>query len=114
MSGPSTKKRRSIEDVRVFLKYWTEKFGVIEKDNKALPIFCFETVVCKTSSVKRHFENVHSNTGNKTEEEKRELISSRLSKTKKQADNFVNFISGRSGIMSGPSAKNEHNVRTIS
>ena len=96
MSRPSAKKRRSIEDVRVFQRYWTEKFGVIEKDNKALCIFGFETVVCRTSSVKRHFKSVHNNISSKTEEKKRELISSTLSKTKKQADNFMNFISGRS------------------
>ena len=96
MSGPSAKKRRSIEDVRIFQKYWTEKFGVIGEDNKALCIFCFETVVCRTSSVKRYFENVHNNISNTTEEKKRELIRSALSKTKKQADKFINFISGRS------------------
>ena len=60
MSGLATKKRL-IEDVRVFQKYWTEKFGVIEKGNKALCIFCFETVVCRTSSVKRHFESIYDN-----------------------------------------------------
>ena len=84
MSGPSAKKGRAIKYVRAFQKYWTEKFDVIEKDNKALCIFCFETVVCRTSFVKRHFENVHNNISNKTKEEKRELISSRLSKTKKR------------------------------
>ena len=36
---PSAKKRRSIEDVRVFQRYWTEKFGVIEKDNKKFYVF---------------------------------------------------------------------------
>jgi len=60
-----------------------------------LYVFCFETVVCRTSSVKRHFESVHNNINNKTEE-KREIISSKLSKTNKQADNFMNFILGRS------------------
>ena len=49
MSGSSAKKRRSIEDVREFQKYWTEKSGVIEKDNKSLYICRFETVVCKAS-----------------------------------------------------------------
>ena len=39
MSGPSTKKRRSIEDVRVLKN---TDFGVIEKDNKALCIFCLK------------------------------------------------------------------------
>ena len=69
---------------------------MIEKDNKALCIFCFETVFCKTSSVKRHFESVHYNISNKTEKGKKELISNTLSKTKKQANNFMNFMSGRS------------------
>ena len=95
-SGSSAKKRRLIEDVRVFQKYWTEKFGVIEKENRALCIFCFETVVCRISSEKRHFESVHNNVNNKTEEGKRELIRSKLSKTRKQVDNCMNFISGRS------------------
>ena len=88
MSGLSTKKGRLIKDVRVFQKYWTEKFGVIEKDNKAFCIFCFETIVCRTSSVKRHFESVHDNINNKTEEEKRELINSKLSKTKNKLINL--------------------------
>ena len=77
MSGPLAKKCRSIEDVRVFQNYWTEKFGVIEKDNKALCIFCLEKVVCRTSSVKRHFESFHNNINKKTKEEKRELINSK-------------------------------------
>ena len=47
-------------------------------------------------SVKRQFESVHNKIHNKIEEVKRELISGKLNKTKKQADNFVNFISGRS------------------
>ena len=68
MSGPSAKKRRSVKDVRVFQKYWTQKFFVIEKDNKALSIFCLETVVCRTSSIKRHFESVHNNISNRNEE----------------------------------------------
>ena len=81
MSGPSGKKRRLIEDVRVFQKHWTEIFRVIEKGNKALCIFCFDTVVCRTSAVKRHFESVHNNINNKTEEGNRELIGNELSKT---------------------------------
>ena len=72
MSGLATKKRL-IEDVRVFQKYWTEKFGVIEKDNKALCIFCFETVVCITSSVKRHLKVFMITKTNKTEEEKKRV-----------------------------------------
>ena len=39
MSGLLAKKRRSIEDARVFQKHWTKKFVVIEKGNKVLRIF---------------------------------------------------------------------------
>jgi len=85
MSRPPAKKRcqSNEDDIREFKEYWTEKFGMIKKDNRALCIFCSDTVVCRTSSVKRHFESVHKNLNNKTEEEQRELISRELSKTKK-------------------------------
>ncbi|XP_069195852.1 SCAN domain-containing protein 3-like, partial [Procambarus clarkii] len=97
MSPPPAKKRcqSNEEDIREFKEYWTEKFGMIKKDDKALCIFCSDTVVCRTSSVKRHFENVHKNLSNKTEEEQSELISRELSKTKTQAETFMNYISGR-------------------
>ena len=97
MSEPPAKKRcRTIEeDVKVFQNYWTEKFCVIEKDNKVLCIFCFKTVICKTSSVKRRYESVRHNISNKTKEEQNQLISSHLKQIKKQADNFINFIPGR-------------------
>ncbi|XP_069176506.1 EPM2A-interacting protein 1-like, partial [Procambarus clarkii] len=97
MSPPPAEKRcqSNEEDIREFKEYWTEKFDMIKKDDKALCIFCSDTVVCRTSSVKRHFENVHKNLSNKTEEEQRELISRELSKTKTQVETFMNYISGR-------------------
>ncbi|KAL7634403.1 UNVERIFIED_CONTAM: hypothetical protein RMT77_014780 [Armadillidium vulgare] len=94
MSQPPAKKRchSSKEDVREFKEYWTEKFGMVEKGNKALCIFCSETVVCRTSSVKRHFECVHKNLSSKPEEEQRMLISLELGKTEKEAETFTNFV----------------------
>ena len=71
MLGPSVKKRRSVEDVRNFQKYWTEQYGVIEKNNKALCILCLEAVASRTSSARRHFERVHNELNTKTEEEKK-------------------------------------------
>ncbi|XP_042206826.1 general transcription factor II-I repeat domain-containing protein 2A-like isoform X1 [Homarus americanus] len=97
MSRPPAKKRchTNEEDIREFKEYWTEKFGMIKKDNKALCILCSESVVCRTSSVKRHFETVHKNLSNVTEQERRELISREMIKTKKQSDVLMKFISGR-------------------
>ena len=75
MLGPSAKKRRSVEYVRKVQKYWTEQYGVIEKNSTALSILCLKTVVCRTSSVRRHFESVHNDLNTKTEEEKKnELV----------------------------------------
>ncbi|XP_063856091.1 protein FAM200A-like isoform X1 [Scylla paramamosain] len=97
MSQPPAKKRchSNEDDIRKFKEYWTEKFGMIKKDKRALCIFCSDTVVCRTSSVKRHFESVHKNLNSKTEEEQRELIFRELSKMKKQAETCMNVISGR-------------------
>ena len=70
ISRPPAKKRchSNEEDIREFKEYWTEKFGMIK------------------------------NLSDKTEEEQRRFISSELSKIKKQADTFMNFISGRPSI----------------
>ena len=65
------------------------------KDTKALCTFFSETIVCRTSSVKRHFESVHKNLDNKIEEKQSELISHELSNTKKQVNTSTNFISSR-------------------
>ena len=72
--GPSTKKLRLVEDARKFQKRWTEQYGVIAKNNKALCILCLKTAVCRTSSVRTHFESVHNELNTKTEEEKKELV----------------------------------------
>lgn len=47
------------EDISEFKEYWTEK--CVNKENKALCIFCFETIACRTSSDKEQFENIHKN-----------------------------------------------------
>ncbi|XP_066970849.1 uncharacterized protein [Macrobrachium rosenbergii] len=57
-----------------FKAFWTEKFGMIEQDNRAVCIFCSRSVICKTYAVKRHFENVHKDLSKKIEQEQRELI----------------------------------------
>ena len=44
--------------------------------------------------LQRHFESVHSNISNKTEEERRELIGSQVRQIEKQADNIIDFMLG--------------------
>ncbi|KAH1178574.1 hypothetical protein KIL84_012276 [Mauremys mutica] len=45
-------------DVRSFQPAWTDTFGFIEIKDRAICTFCYESVVCHTSSV-RHFETKH-------------------------------------------------------
>ncbi|GFS92533.1 general transcription factor II-I repeat domain-containing protein 2A [Trichonephila clavipes] len=57
----STKKQKVYDSKcsREFQTWWAEKDGMINKGHKAVCVLCSETVVCRTSSVKRHFETNH-------------------------------------------------------
>ncbi|XP_072282288.1 uncharacterized protein [Pyxicephalus adspersus] len=55
----STAKKAKTDSGRSFQKAWTETFGVIECNGKALCILCNKSVVCRTSSVKRHLDTNH-------------------------------------------------------
>ena len=43
-----------------FQPYWTEKFGMVESNGKAMCVLCENKVVCRTSNVKRHLETCHT------------------------------------------------------
>ena len=64
-----------------FRSWWTEDYGMISSNDKAV---CVNTVVCRTSSVKRHFETNHKNLNLKTKEEQKEVISEALKERKIQ------------------------------
>ncbi|XP_073515718.1 harmonin-binding protein USHBP1 isoform X3 [Phyllobates terribilis] len=55
----STAKKAKTDSGRSFQEAWTESFGVIECNGKALCTLCNESVVCRTSSVRRHFDTNH-------------------------------------------------------
>ncbi|XP_070599696.1 general transcription factor II-I repeat domain-containing protein 2A-like [Erythrolamprus reginae] len=44
---------------RLFQEAWTESFGVIKHNGKALCILCNETLMCHTLIIKRHFDTNH-------------------------------------------------------
>uniref|UniRef100_A0A8C8RPP1 Uncharacterized protein n=1 Tax=Pelusios castaneus TaxID=367368 RepID=A0A8C8RPP1_9SAUR len=46
-------------DVRSFQPSWTDKFGFVPNGDRAVCAFCRESVVCRTSSVQRHFQTKH-------------------------------------------------------
>ena len=48
------------DSIRSFQSACTDSWGMIESNGKALCILCKDSVVCRTSSVKRHFESSHN------------------------------------------------------
>lgn len=71
---------------RNFQEWWTFKYGMIFKNNKALCVLCSESVVCRTSSVKRHFETIHKTLLTKSAYELKCFISRALSNKDAQSD----------------------------
>ena len=57
----ASKAKKSKLGGRQFQQSWTEEYGFIPSDGKALCVLCGETVVSRTFSVKRHFETTHAN-----------------------------------------------------
>ncbi|CAG4959705.1 unnamed protein product [Colias eurytheme] len=85
-------KVQNSKDTREFQTWWTDKFGVINKGDKAVCVLCSGTMVCRTSSVKRHFETNHKSICQKSEAEQKELIASALKDRNKQSTSINKFV----------------------
>jgi hypothetical protein len=59
---------------RLFQSVWREKYGVVEKNNRALCILCGENLAIKTSNIDRHFGAIHKDLLCKTAEERKMYI----------------------------------------
>lgn len=91
----SSAKKQKVHDTkfnREFQTWWTEKYGMISKGDKAVCVLCSGTVVCRTSSVKRHFETNHKSVSQKSEAEQKELIASALNDRNKQSTSMIKFV----------------------
>ncbi|GFY08129.1 general transcription factor II-I repeat domain-containing protein 2A [Trichonephila clavipes] len=66
---------------------------MINKGDKAVCVLCSGTVVCKTSSVKRHFETNHRSFCEKSEPEQKELIASAIKDRTKQSTSMFKYVS---------------------
>lgn len=71
---------------------------MINKGGKAPSVLCYGTVVCRTSSVKRHFETSHKSLIEKSKEEKKEFIARANKNKNMQSTSLMNFIGSRSNI----------------
>ncbi|GFW70918.1 general transcription factor II-I repeat domain-containing protein 2A [Trichonephila clavipes] len=92
----SLTKKQKVQDSkcsREFQTWWAEKYGMINKGNKAVCVLCSGTVVCRTSSVKRHFETNHKYFCEKREPEQKELIASVIKDRNKQSTSMLKYVS---------------------
>ncbi|XP_023567860.1 general transcription factor II-I repeat domain-containing protein 2A isoform X2 [Octodon degus] len=78
---------------RSFQEAWTESFGVIERNGKALCILCSKSVVCRTSSVRRHFDTNHKSVAELGETERREFLAEKLKRCHFQYVSFCSCLS---------------------
>ncbi|GFW01970.1 uncharacterized protein TNCV_1148501 [Trichonephila clavipes] len=66
---------------------------MINKGDKAVCVLCSGTVVCRKSSVKRHFETNHKSFCEKSEPEQKELIASAIKDRNKQVTSMFKYVS---------------------
>ncbi|GFT88734.1 uncharacterized protein TNCV_905881 [Trichonephila clavipes] len=66
---------------------------MINKGDKAVCVLRSGTVVCRTSSVKRHFETNHKSFCEKSEPEQKELIASAIKDRNKQSTSMFKYVS---------------------
>ncbi|GFS81309.1 general transcription factor II-I repeat domain-containing protein 2A [Trichonephila clavipes] len=66
---------------------------MINKGDKAVCVLCSGTVVCRTSSVKPHFETNHKSFCGKSEPEQKELIASTIKDRNKQSTSMFKYVS---------------------
>ncbi|XP_058027186.1 general transcription factor II-I repeat domain-containing protein 2-like [Ahaetulla prasina] len=69
----STPKKARTDSGSSFQEAWTESFGVIERNGKALCILCNESVMCHPSSVRWHFDTKHKSVAKLEETERTNL-----------------------------------------
>uniref|UniRef100_H2YQ88 DUF4371 domain-containing protein n=1 Tax=Ciona savignyi TaxID=51511 RepID=H2YQ88_CIOSA len=78
-------------DVRSFQESWTLDFGFVSRDDRAVCALCCQNVVCRTSSLKRHFETKHEKSF-KDDAEKKESLKKAVSRYQKQSSIFKKAI----------------------
>lgn len=81
-------------NVPSFQSSWTYDFGFIQQNDRAVYALRCENVVCRTSSVKRHFETKHDKTF-KDSADKAEAIKKAVSRSEKQSNAFKNLSASK-------------------
>ena len=76
---------------RGFQKWWGNEYAMSEKGDKAFCNLCFSSVVCRTSSVKRHYETKHKSLLSQTRGKQKDYIAKAMNnKPTKQPVEVIN------------------------
>ncbi|XP_032064308.1 uncharacterized protein LOC116502537 [Thamnophis elegans] len=94
----SAAKKAKTGSGRSFRGAWTESFGMIEHNGKALCTLCKESVVCRTSSVKRHFNTNHKSVAELGATERKEFLEGKLRNYHSQSPSFSDFLSKKNHL----------------
>ena len=81
-------------DVRSFQESSTTDFGFISRDDRAVCVLCCQNSVCRTSSIKWHFETKHEKSF-KDDAKKIESLKKAVFRYDKQNSIFKKVISGK-------------------
>ena len=92
-SGSIAARKRVKLEVRSFQKSWTTDFDFVPRDDRGVCVLCCQSIVCQTSSIKRHFETKHQKFF-KDDAEKIGSLKKALSRYEKQSSIFNKVISG--------------------
>ena len=79
--------------MRSFQESWTTDCGFVSRDDRAVCVLCCQNVVCRTSSIKRHFETKHQKSF-KDDAKKIKSLKKAVSCYEKQSSIFKKVISG--------------------
>lgn len=83
---------------RQFCDWWTEKYGVIERNNKAFCCLCNDAVVSRSFNVKRHFETNHKPLIELSEDARKEFINRKLKQYEGQTKGFKKVFATKNNI----------------
>ena len=72
-------------DVGSLKEFRTTDFGFVSRDDQTVCALCCQNVVCRTSSIKRHFETKHEKSF-KDDAEKIESLKKAVSRYEKQSN----------------------------
>ena len=83
--------KRSKLDARQFQESWVTDFGFASSKDRVVCTRCYENVVCRTSSTKRHFETQRKKLF-KDNSEKNEALKKAVSRYEKQSSSFKKAV----------------------